>query len=322
MATRGFPKLSLKEPISSILTLFGYVAAGFATAITLVTNGITVILTGAMALIVGVILFPFIAVIAVKGGARRFVDIADSVIDRRLWLPLSFMTAALALTAGLSVYLALSGFLIFIPAVVAAGALFTASIFTIGDFRILVEKEHEYEVAKATRLEPLVDAPPAPSIDVARLWNTDIFRNLSEEQVNAVAGLGTVRRLTEGSPLGEEEKIGEKVYAVLDGKAQLTSNTGLGPVTVRVAGPGEAFPLASLVGYGMLITSAHAMTEMTVWEADRQRLLTFCSEQPEVGSKVFASAAMVLAERYRDTLTRLTQAAELAVEGVETRVTI
>ncbi|MBI4306548.1 MAG: cyclic nucleotide-binding domain-containing protein, partial [Chloroflexi bacterium] len=269
MATRRVPRLSLKEPITSLLTLFGYVGAGLATAITLVTNGITVVLTAGLALILGIILFPFIAVIAVKGGAGRFGDIADTVIDRRLWVPLSVMVAALAITAGSAIFLALSGLLIFVPAVAAAGVLFTASIFTIGDFQILVAREHEAEEERVSRPVTRVEALAVPTVDAAKLWNTDIFRNLTEGQIQAVVGLGTVSRLAEGSPLGEEEKIGEKVYAVLQGKAQLTSNTGLGPVTVRVAGPGEAFPLASLAGYGMLITSAHAMTDMTVWEVDR-----------------------------------------------------
>jgi hypothetical protein len=246
------------------------------------------------------------------------------MIDRRMWIPLSIMVGSLAISAAIAVALAFTGVLILIPAVVAAGALIIASVYTLSDFRISWGLDQPGWAEPVTVPQPKAEARPAASIpaDVARLWHTDIFRNLSESQMDAVAALGTIKRYDEGSSLGEEGRMGDRLFAVLKGKAQLTSNTGLGPVTVRIASAGDSFPLASLVGYGLLITSVSTMTSMTVWEVDCRRLLTHCNRNPETGSRIFATAAAVLTERYRDTLTRLTLAAEQAVEGVETRVTI
>jgi CRP-like cAMP-binding protein len=93
-------------------------------------------------------------------------------------------------------------------------------------------------------------------------------------------------------------------------------------MTVRIAGPGESFPLASLVGYGMLITSVRAMRDMDVWELDRQPLLDLCHRRPEIGARIFAAAAGVMASRYRDTLKRLTAAADQSVAGAASSVQV
>lgn len=324
MATLGLPSKSFKAGAGNVGKLLGYVGWTAVTAVTLVSNGILVVLGAIAFAIIGLLMLPLVGAVAVASGARRASEFADQVVDRRMWIPLSFMVGGLGISVAIVIALAFAGLPILIPAVAAAGILVIASIYTLSDFRIFGGQDQPGWAEPITVPPPRVeaDAQPRMAADLARLWQTDVFRNLTEAQVTAVAALGSVRKYEEGAPLGEEGVLGERLYAVLEGKAQLTSNTGLGPVTVRIATAGESFPLAALVGYGLLITSASAMTAMTVWEADRQKLLEHCNRNPETASRIFASAAAVLAERYRDTLTRLTLAAEQAVEGVETRVTI
>lgn len=323
MTTLGTPKGALAEQMSNIGKLLGYVGWMAVTAVTLVSNGILVVLGAIAFAVVGLFMMPFIGAVAVASGARRATEIADRMVDRRMWIPLSIMAGSLAVSVAIAFALAFTGFPILIPAVVAAGTLVIASIYTLSDFRIYAGLDQPGWAEPVTVPQPKPVAQPAGiPADVARLWHTDIFRNLTQAQMDAVAALGTVRRYDEGAVLVEQDRMGDRLYAVIEGKAQLTSNTGLGPVTVRVVSAGDSFPLASLVGYGLIITSASAMTAMTVWEVDCRRLLSHCNRNPETGSRIFATAAAVLTERYRDTLTRLALAAEQAVEGVETRVTI
>lgn len=323
MTTLGTPKKALAEQMSNIGKLLGYVGWMAVTAVTLVSNGILVVLGAIAFAVVGLFMMSFFGAVAVASGARRATEIADRMVDRRMWIPLSIMAGSLAVSAGIAFALAFTGYPILIPAVVAAGALIIASVYTLSDFRIYAGLDQPGWAEPVTVPQPTpVARPTGIPADVARLWHTDVFRNLTEAQMDAVAALGTVRRYEEGAVLVEQDRMGDRLYAVLEGKAQLTSNTGLGPVTVRVTSAGDSFPLASLVGYGLLITTASAMTAMTVWEVDCRRLLSHCNRNPQTSSRIFATAAAVLTERYRDTLTRLSLAAEQAVEGVETRVTI
>ena len=63
---------------------------------------------------------------------------------------------------------------------------------------------------------------------------------------------------------------------------------------MRVAGPGESFPLAALLGSGTLITSGEAITEMDVLAIPVAELSALCEREPALGSHVYRSAARSL----------------------------
>ena len=135
---------------------------------------------------------------------------------------------------------------------------------------------------------------------------TGIFRDLSEEQIDEVARLGGPLRVSAGSILGRAGELGECLFIVLEGKAQLSSQSSIGEITVRIVGPGESFPLASIVGSGGLITTAKAMTDMEVLAIARSALVDLCYENTEIGTRIYAAVAEVLAGRYGQTLKHLT----------------
>ena len=103
----------------------------------------------------------------------------------------------------------------------------------------------------------------------------------------------------------------------MEGMAQLTADSAIGDITVRVAGPGESFPLATLIGSGVLITSAKAMTDMFVFSIPTDGLRGLFSENPELGMKVYAAIAEVLGNRYGRTLAHLTTNAEQALKEAD-----
>ena len=121
-----------------------------------------------------------------------------------------------------------------------------------------------------------------------------------------VGSLGGPLHVPEGTILGEAGDLGECLFIIIEGKAQLSTRSPVGDITVRIAGPGESFPLAGLVGSGHLITTAEAMTDMQLVAIARSALIDLCLEDTEIGMRMYAAIAEVLADRYRQTLTHMT----------------
>jgi CRP-like cAMP-binding protein len=152
---------------------------------------------------------------------------------------------------------------------------------------------------------------PAPvgadDLDLKRniLRETDIFRSLTQAQIDSVASLVQRSRVPAGQALAKAGEIGERLFIIISGDAQLSAYSAVGEVTVRIAGPGESFPLAALVGPGTLITSATALTDMELLLIPRTALTGLCAAEPEIGMRVYSAIAEVFADRYRKTLGHL-----------------
>ncbi len=142
----------------------------------------------------------------------------------------------------------------------------------------------------------------------------DAFADLSPEQIEKVVALGTRRNVEAGELLGTGGELGEFMFVILEGEAHLTTHSEIGEISVRIARPGEAFPLAALLGSGTLITSGEALTEMEVLAIPRSELLMLCSREPEIGMRIYASVGRLFSNRYAETLTHLTISAARELE--------
>ena len=162
-----------------------------------------------------------------------------------------------------------------------------------------------------------VPASNAMRQDMAILQTADVFSGLPEEQIKRVVTLATRLELPAGWSLGEAGALGTKLYVIIHGNAQLFAPSPIGQVTVRIAGPGESFPLTTLVGSGNLITSAKAMTDLEVLSISRTGLLLLCRLHPEIGVQVYQAVAQVLADRYRKTLAHLTTNSHEALQAAD-----
>ena len=134
----------------------------------------------------------------------------------------------------------------------------------------------------------------------------DAFGDLSAEQIEKVVALGTRRSVQAGAMLGTGGELGESMFVILEGEAHLTTHSEIGEISVRIARPGEAFPLAALLGSGTLITSGEALTDMEVLAIPRSELLMLCSREPEIGMRIYAAVGRLFSNRYAETLTHLT----------------
>ncbi len=138
----------------------------------------------------------------------------------------------------------------------------------------------------------------------------DAFSDLSPEQIDRVVALGTRRQVSAGDKMGVGGELGEHLFVILEGEAHLTTHSEVGEISVRIAQPGEAFPLATLLGSGTLITSGEALTDMEVLAVPRSELLMLCSREPEIGMRIYAAVGRLFSNRYAETLTHLTISAE------------
>ena len=78
----------------------------------------------------------------------------------------------------------------------------------------------------------------------------DVFARLSREQIASVVALGNRVSVTEGDTLGAGGEAGQNLFIIHSGEAQLTAQSEIGQIAVRLAGPGESFPQAVLLGEG------------------------------------------------------------------------
>ena len=133
----------------------------------------------------------------------------------------------------------------------------------------------------------------------------DVFARLSREQIAAVVALGNRVSVSEGETLGAGGEAGQNLFIIQSGEAQLTAQSEIGQIAVRLAGPSESFPQAVLLGEGTLITAGSALSDMTLLQIPRSRLLDLCTQDAAVGRGIYAATAQLFANRYSRTLTQL-----------------
>jgi len=142
---------------------------------------------------------------------------------------------------------------------------------------------------------------------------SDLLRGLSDQQAGRIFRIARWQTLPSGTPMATAGATADSIFIIADGAVQLTGQSTLGEVTVRIARGGEAFPLAALIGGGELVTSAKAATDVSVLEVPRDELLDLCRDEPDIGMAIFKATAEILGERYRSTLRRHLDGAEQAM---------
>lgn len=164
-----------------------------------------------------------------------------------------------------------------------------------------------------------IRAPAGENLALKKLIlrETDLFRGLSDARLDCVAALAQLVQVKTGQVLGRSGELSDHLFVILEGDAQLYTRTPVGDVTVRIIGPEELFPLASLVGEGTQITSSVAMTDMELLAIPRAALVSLCSRDPDIAMQVYSAVAATFAERYRNTLAHLSINAERVLRGAD-----
>ena len=145
--------------------------------------------------------------------------------------------------------------------------------------------------------------------------SVDMFARLSREQISSVVALGRTVSVKEGDTLGAGGEAGQNLYIIQSGEAQLTAQAEIGQIAVRVAGPGESFPQAVLLGEGTLITAGSALSDLILLQIPRAPLLDLCTQDAAIGRGIYAATAQLFASRYSRTLTQLGMSASREIRS-------
>ena len=137
------------------------------------------------------------------------------------------------------------------------------------------------------------------------LQDVDLFRGLSVQNLDRVAGLCEEWEFDEGQILGVQNEPGHRIYIIRDGEIMVTTGTSDKTVVVRTVREHETFPVAALFDPPLLITTSRATTGGSAFVIPRVRLMELCELVPRIGMHIYRAASVILVSRYRYTLERL-----------------
>jgi CRP-like cAMP-binding protein len=137
------------------------------------------------------------------------------------------------------------------------------------------------------------------------LEDVDLFRGLSVQNLDRVAGLCEEWEFAEGQILGVQNEPGHRIFILREGQIKVTSGTSERAVVVRTVREHEAFPVAVLFDPPLLITTSQARTSGSAFVIPRVRLMELCELVPRIGMHIYRAASVILVSRYRYTLDML-----------------
>jgi hypothetical protein len=177
------------------------------------------------------------------------------------------------------------------------------------EVRLFTGSEMEAEGEGAAPRPAETPAPTAGTVE-AVLRAADIFKGLSRDQIAKMVPMARRVNVASGQALGKAGEAGDHLFIIAQGEAQITAHTEVGDIAIRVAAPGNSFPVFVLIRSGNLLTSGRALTDMEVLELPRSELLDLCTQNPSIGVRVYMNLSEILAERYGSTLGHLARSVE------------
>jgi CRP-like cAMP-binding protein len=143
------------------------------------------------------------------------------------------------------------------------------------------------------------------------LRRTDVFYDLSEAQLQMVAGVCSEAEYRMGEIIFEENSSGDELYVIARGEVEIlvdpslvqtTPGPATGPVTIATLRTGQTFGEVALVDRGLRTASARCASRRTrLLVIPRERLITLCDSYPELGYRVMRNVAADLAFKIRGT---------------------
>ena len=159
----------------------------------------------------------------------------------------------------------------------------------------------------------MLDVMSTPiSITVERLRRSEIFGDLAEADLIAIAALCGEERYDEGETVLIEGDPAEALYVVEHGKLALEKKIQIGRhstprnATIDYVEPGKAAGFSGLVAPFIYSTSAVCLEPTRVIRVDGPALRQYLDAHPIAGLKVITSVAVLIGDRYRHSIDTLT----------------
>ncbi|MEW6778010.1 MAG: cyclic nucleotide-binding domain-containing protein, partial [Bdellovibrionota bacterium] len=140
------------------------------------------------------------------------------------------------------------------------------------------------------------------------LQSTFLFRNLSFDEAAALARLFTPRSYRKGETLLEQDAIGESLYLIEKGRADVTKGDGQSELFLAELGPGELFGEMSLIEDRLTSATVKAKEAVTCLVLPKANLKKMMEGDARFALKVFQAFCFALSERLRKTTNELFEA--------------
>lgn len=159
----------------------------------------------------------------------------------------------------------------------------------------------------------MAEQPDASVAVIAeRLRRSEVFGDLSEADLLAIAGFCSEKTYREGDVVLAEGEPAEKLVVVERGKLALEKRVQIGRhttprnATIGYVGPGNAAGFSTLAVPHVYSTSVVCVEPTRAIVVDGARLRAYLEEHPAAGLKVVNTLARLIADRYRQSIDTLT----------------
>jgi CRP-like cAMP-binding protein len=142
----------------------------------------------------------------------------------------------------------------------------------------------------------------SPSQKRAHLSNQELFRKLSDRELDDLVQAVHVKRVAPREELCHKDDLGNQLYVIVEGllKAQTSSAAG-DDVVFSIMGPGEMFGELALFCGGKRTATVVAIQDSLLLLIDRRELFPFLRRHPDAAIKLLE----VLALRVQNLTTRM-----------------
>jgi CRP/FNR family transcriptional regulator, cyclic AMP receptor protein len=165
-----------------------------------------------------------------------------------------------------------------------------------------------------TSTSEIIQESDCESAGCCLLSVTDIFTDLTPQQVDEIERTISVKEVEKGRIIYMPEDSGEVLFILRRGRVQLYRLSADGrKLVLSILGPGTIFGEMSLVGQGMHQTFAEAVEDSTVCVMGREDVERLILNEPQVALRLVA----VIGERLTEAESRLR---DIAFKSVPARV--
>lgn len=144
-------------------------------------------------------------------------------------------------------------------------------------------------------------------MDVSRLREIYLFKNLSERVLGEVASLAFTEEYKRGTKIFAENSIGNKFYLILSGEVRISKNiAGMGEEALAVLKVGDYFGEMALIDESPRSADAYAAKRCTLSVITRRDFENLLSQNKEIAYELLWTFVRTLSARLRETNAKMT----------------
>lgn len=140
----------------------------------------------------------------------------------------------------------------------------------------------------------------------ALLHKSDLFADLSKDELELVAGISEERRVDTGTVICKQGTVEENIYVVESGSVAIVLEVGYNSNRqVQAASHFESCGWSAMVEPFISTATIKATEKTKLLSVPGEDLRRLCESHPEMGNKIYHAVARVVAKRLRQAYDQL-----------------